>query len=71
MTNKEQLISELARNGYIHYVKAIAEICDITETTACKKINSKVDFTQSEIVRLAVKLNLSGERVKEIFVGDD
>ena len=69
MTNTNLLKSKMAAFGDTNFVKCLAELLDISRTTASKKLNGEKDFTSSEITILTFKYGLSSDDIKNIFVG--
>lgn len=69
MTNTNLLKSKMAQFGDTNFVKSLANILDISRTTASKKLNGQADFSSSEILILAKRYNLSADDIKNIFVG--
>lgn len=61
---KKKMI-DLGRNDFTNY---LAEILNITNGTASNKMNGKSEFKQREIALLTVKLGLSDEELRMIFV---
>lgn len=61
----------MAALGYTNFTSDLMNLLDISWTTASQKINNKSSFTQKEIAILTMKLGLTAEDIKEIFVGDD
>lgn len=69
MANMNLLKSKMALLGDTNYVQCIADLLDISRTTASKKMKGLSPFTDTEIAILTKKYGLSGEDLKEIFVG--
>lgn len=69
MTNTNLLKSKMALFGDTDFVKSLANILDISRTTASKKLNGQADFSSSEILILAKRYNLSADDIKNVFVG--
>ena len=67
-TNANLLRSKLAALGYTDFTTAISEMLNISYGAASAKLNNKSEFKQSEISIIALKLGLSGDELKEIFV---
>jgi hypothetical protein len=61
-----ELKAELARNE-MNYQK-LADYLDVTLLTVQNKINGRSEFKPSEIVKVKELLNLTDERVFEIFL---
>lgn len=53
------------------FVTAIAKLLEISRQTASAKLNSKSDFTRSEIVIVSKHYNLSAEEIQQIFIADE
>ena len=53
------------------FVTAIAKLLEISRQTASAKLNSKSEFTQTEIAIIARHYSLSAEDIKNNFVGED
>lgn len=68
MANMNLLKSKMTLLGDINYVQCVADLFDISRTTASKKLNGLSPFTDKEITILTKKYGLSGEDIKEIFV---
>lgn len=69
MTDVNLLKSKMALFGDTNFVGCLAEILHISRTTASKKLNGNLSFTQPEITILTKKYGLSGDEIKNIFVG--
>lgn len=69
MTNTNLLKSKMAAVGDTNFVTALAELLDVSRTTASKKLRGEKDFSTSEITALTYRYNLSGDDIKNIFVG--
>lgn len=67
-TNVNLLKSKLIALGYADYTATISEILGISYSTASAKLNNKSEFKQSEISILTMKLGLSADDLKEIFI---
>lgn len=68
MTNVKLLKSKMALIGVSNFTTWLSETLEISMSSASAKINGEAPFKQSEIVILTVKLGLTGDEVKEIFV---
>lgn len=68
MTNINMLKSLMAKRGYTSFTGDLMHILNISWTSASKKINNQLSFTQKEITTLANKLKMTGEEIKETFV---
>lgn len=71
VTKLDLLRSKMAAAGYKNFTSDLMKLLGISWTTASQKMNGKSDFTQKEITILTLKLGLSANDVKEIFVGDE
>ena len=69
MTNTNLLKSKMILYGDENFVQALSELLGCSRTTASKKINGEIPFSQPEIAILAKRYNLSGDDIKEIFIG--
>ena len=65
---KQKMLEASGRSDFTNF---LAELLGVSLTTAGKKLNGNAPFKQSEIVTLTLKLGLSGDDVKNIFVGSD
>ena len=61
----------MAALGYTNFTSDLMKLLKISWTSASQKINNRSPFTQKEIAILTMKLGLTAEDIKEIFVGDD
>lgn len=68
MTNVNLLKSKLVLIGHSDCTAALSLILGISYGTASAKLNNKSEFKQNEIAILTLKLGLSADEVKEIFV---
>ena len=71
MANMNLLKSKMTLLGDTNFVGCIADVLNISRSTASKKLNGLSPFTDTEITLLTKKYGLSGEDLKEIFVGAD
>ena len=71
MANMNLLKSKMTLLGDTNYVQCIADLLDISRTTASKKLKGLSPFNDVEITILTKRYGLSGEDLKEIFVGAD
>lgn len=69
MTNVNALKSKMALFGDTDFVKCLAALLHVSRTTASKKLNDELAFSQSDIIVITKKYGLSGDEIKEIFVG--
>lgn len=70
-TNINLLKAKMVMYGDTDCVNKLAELLEISRTTASGKLNGKIPFNQRDIVLFTKKYGLSGEDIKEIFVGAD
>lgn len=68
MTNTKFLKKKLIDAGYNNFVKALSDILNISRQTASRKLNGEVDFDQSELSVLVVKLDISNDELRENFI---
>lgn len=71
MANMNLLKSKMILFGDMNFVQCLSDLFDISRSTASKKLNGLSPFTDVEITILTKKYGLSGEDIKEIFVGAD
>ena len=69
MTNTNLLKSKMVAFGDGNYIQCLSGILECSRTTASKKLNGELPFSQTEIVLLAKRYNLSGDDIKNIFIG--
>lgn len=69
MTNTNLLKSKMAAYGDTDFVKCLAEILNMSRTTASKKLNGEKPFDQREIAALVHKYDISDSEMRQIFVG--
>lgn len=69
MTDTNLLKSKMAAVGDTDFVKCLAELLDVSRTTASKKLNGEKPFDQREIALIAYEYGLSADDIKNIFVG--
>lgn len=69
MTNTNLLKSKMAAYGDTDFVKCLAEILNMSRTTASKKLNGEKPFDQREIATLVHKYDISDSEMRQIFVG--
>lgn len=69
MTDTNLLKSKMAAVGDTDFVKCLAELLNLSRTTASKKLKGDKDFTQKEITILTIKYGLSDSDLRQIFVG--
>ena len=71
MTNTYLLKARMVERGDDDCVTKLAELLDMSRTTASNKLNGKTPFNQNEITIIANYYNLSAEDIQKIFVKDD
>lgn len=71
MTNTNLLKSKMIAAGDENFVQAIADLLVCSRTTASKKLNGELQFTQGEIAIIADRYNLTADEIKQIFIGVD
>lgn len=71
VTNTNLLKSKMIASGDENFVQVLADLLVCSRTTASKKLNGLLQFTQGEISILADRYNLSAEEIKQIFIGVD
>lgn len=69
MTNTNLLKSKMIAAGDENFVQAIADLLNCSRTTASKKLNGELQFSQSEIAVIADHYDLSADEIKQIFIG--
>lgn len=69
MTNTNLLKSKMIAAGDENFVQAIADHLNCSRTTASKKLNGGLQFSQSEIAVIADHYDLSADEIKQIFIG--
>ena len=67
--NANELKAELIRHGYT--IPTYAEALGISKKTAYAKIAGKTDFTQPEIAATKEILELSDQKLLDIFFADE
>lgn len=71
MTNTNLLKARMVEHGDDDCVAKLAQLLNISRTTASGKLNGKIPFDQNEISEIASKYNLSDEDIRKIFVKDE
>lgn len=71
MTNTNLLKSKMIAAGDENFVQVLADVLVCSRTTASRKLNGELQFTQGEISILANRYNLSADEIKQIFIGAD
>lgn len=69
MTNVNLLKAKMVMYGDTDCVNKLADLLNVSRTTASGKLNGKIPFNQKDIVLFTMKYGLSGEEIKDIFVG--
>lgn len=67
MTDTNLLKAKMVANGDEHFTNVLSDVLHISRTTASRKLNGSLDFTQSEINQLKVRYNLSADDIDTIF----
>lgn len=71
MTNVNLLKSKMIAAGDENFIQVLADILVCSRTTASRKLNGELQFTQGEISVIAKRYNLSADEIKQIFIGVD
>ena len=71
MTNTNLLKSKMIAAGDENFVQCLSDVLGCSRTTASKKLNGELPFSQTEITKLAKRYSFSGDDIKNIFIGDD
>ena len=71
MTNTNLLKARMVERGDNDCVSKLAELLEISRTTASNKLNGKTPFIQTEIAIIAKEYSLSDEDIRKIFVKDE
>lgn len=71
MTNTNLLKSRMVEHGDADFISKLAELLNMSRTTASNKLNGKIPFNQYEIAQIAEKYKLSDEDIRRIFVKDE
>lgn len=53
------------------FIKAIANLLEISRQTASAKLNGGSEFSQTEIALISKHYHLSADDIQKIFVGDE
>ena len=69
MTNTNLLKSKMIAAGDEDFVKCIAEYLVCSRTTASKKLNGEIQFTQGDIAVLTGRYGFTADKIKQIFIG--
>lgn len=67
LTNSNLLKAKMIAVGDEHFTNVLSDVLNISRTTASRKLNGLLDFTQSEINKLKSRYNLSAEDIDQIF----
>ena len=65
MFKKNELRSEMVRQGITN--EALSKAINISDSAMYRKMNGESDFYRNEIIAISKILNLSNERMCEIF----
>lgn len=68
-TNVNLLKAKMVMYGDTDCVNKLANLLDISRTTASGKLNGKIPFNQKDIVLFTMKYGLSDSEIRDIFVG--
>ena len=68
MTDTKMLKSMMVADGDDACVKELAILLEVSRPTASGKLNGKIQFTQTDIAKIAKKYNLSDSDVMWIFI---
>ena len=71
MTDTNLLKSKMIAVGDEDFIKCIANYLVCSRTTASKKLNGEIEFTQGEIAILADRYKLTSDEINKIFIGVD
>lgn len=69
MTNVNLLKSKMIAVGDENFVTVIADLLNCSRTTASRKLHGEIEFSQKEISIFADRYCLSGDEIKNIFIG--
>ncbi len=67
--NANLLKAKMILFGDEKFVECLASILDVSRQTASAKLNGTRPFTQPEISTIAKRYQLTGDELREIFVG--
>lgn len=65
------LKSKMVMFGDEDFIKAIANLLEISRQTASAKLNGSSEFSQTEIALISKHYHLSADDIQKIFVGDE
>lgn len=68
MTNTNLLKSKMIAFGDENFVQCLSDLLGISRTTASKKLNGELAFTQTEIVILTKRYRFSADDINNIFI---
>lgn len=68
MANINKLRSKMAEHGTTAFIQELADVLQISRTSASNKLNEKTAFKESEIATLAKKYEMTPEDIKTIFI---
>lgn len=69
--NERLLKSKMILYGDEKFVYALSQLLNITRQTASAKLSGESEFTQTEIAVISKHYRLTGEEIRQIFVGED
>lgn len=69
--NAKILKSKMVLAGDEDFVKALANILEISRQTASAKLNSEREFSQTEIAIISKHYCLNDEEIRKIFIEGD
>lgn len=69
--NAKILKSKMVLAGDEDFVKAIANLLEISRQTASAKLNDEREFSQTEIALISKHYNLNDEEIRKIFIEGD
>lgn len=67
MTNSSKLKAKIAEAGLT--MKGLANKIGVSGATFSQKVNGKIKFSQEDIRKIDLELNLTPDDIKEIFLG--
>ena len=67
--NAQRLKAKMILFGDENFVECLASILNVSRQTASAKLNGRVPFTQPEISTIAKHYQMTGDELREIFVG--
>lgn len=69
--NAKMLKSKMVLAGDEDFVKALANLLEISRQTAAAKLNDEREFSQTEIALISKHYNLNDEEIRKIFIEGD